>query len=111
MTQFPAPFIFINMKIIITESQYTNLRVKRRYYEIKELVDYILSKNTPFSKNSEDSYFSKIIIEIFMGNDLKKILNYENDDVQKIALAITDVFGEYIREYYRRIRNESINNN
>lgn len=105
LIQFPAPFIFINMKIIITESQYLNLRVKRRYYELKKFLDEILAKNRPYTDDDYNNYLGRIFLDFFLSTRFREIMKYDNDDIKELAPLIIDIFNDDIKkdfDYKRR---------
>ena len=104
LIQFPAPFIFIDMKIIITESQYLNLRIKRRYYELKKFLDEILAKNYPYTVDEYGSYLGRIFIDFFLSARFKEILKYDDDEIKEIAPLIIDIFGDDIKKDFERKR-------
>jgi hypothetical protein len=91
------------MKIIITEDQYNKLSFKRRYNEIKRLVDG-LSTN-PFLYYDEDEFYDDVkdlvYKNVYLGD--RENLSWDHIDRDDLMIFIDDYFQDYIREKYRNV--------
>jgi hypothetical protein len=89
------------MKIIINERQFNNLIYKRRYGQIKKLIDNLSSN--PDMYYDEDEFYNDIkdlvYKNVFLGD--KEGLHWNEIDRDDLMSFIDDHFQEYIRNIYR----------
>jgi len=89
------------MKYIITEQQYDKLTYRRRYSEIKDLIDN-LSDNPSLYYDEDDFYDDvKDLVHknVFLGN--RETLSWDDIDRDDLMLFIDDHFEDYIKNKYR----------
>jgi hypothetical protein len=89
------------MKIIINERQFNDLIYKRRYGQIKKLIDDLSSN--PDMYYDEDEFYNDIkdlvYKNVFLGD--KEGLHWNEIDRDDLMSFIDDHFQEYIRNIYR----------
>jgi hypothetical protein len=89
------------MKIIINERQFNDLIYKRRYGQIKKLIDNLSSN--PDMYYDEDEFYNDIkdlvYKNVFLGD--KEGLHWNEIDRDDLMSFIDDHFQEYIRNIYR----------
>jgi hypothetical protein len=89
------------MKIIINERQFNDLVYKRRYGQIKKLIDDLSSN--PDMYYDEDEFYNDIkdlvYKNVFLGD--KEGLHWNEIDRDDLMSFIDDHFQEYIRNIYR----------
>jgi hypothetical protein len=89
------------MKIIINERQFNDLIYKRRYGQIKKLIDNLSSN--PDMYYDEDEFYNDIkdlvYKNVFLGD--KEGLHWSEIDRDDLMSFIDDHFQEYIRNIYR----------
>jgi len=89
------------MKIIINERQFNDLIYKRRYVQIKKLIDGLSSN--PDMYYDEDVFYNDIkdlvYQNVFLGD--KEGLHWNEIDRDDLMSFIDDHFQEYIRNIYR----------
>lgn len=93
------------MKVIITESQYNSLVFKRRYYEIKRLIDNL--SDNPYLYYDEDEFYNDVkdlvYKNVFLGK--RENLSWNDFDRDDLMLFIDEYLQDYIREKYRDANN------
>ena len=91
----------LNMKYIITEQQYNTLTYRRRYNEIKHLIDSL--SDNPSLYEDEDEFYDDVkdlvYKNVFLGN--RKSLSMKDIDRGELMLFIDDYFDDYIRYKFR----------
>ena len=92
----------MSMRYVITEQQYDRLRYKRRYGDIKNLIDGLISGDLSVYYD-EDEFYSDIKDLVFRNVFLGKRQNLSWDEIDRDELMdfIDDAFEDYIREKYR----------
>jgi hypothetical protein len=89
------------MKYIITEQQYNKVIYKRRYNQIKNLIDGLASN--PHMYYDEDEFYNDIkdlvYKNVFLGN--RQGLHWDEINRDDLMSFIDDHFEEYIRDIYR----------
>ena len=89
------------MKIIINERQYNDITYKRRYAQIKKLIDGLSSN--PDIYYDEDEFYNDIkdlvYNNVFLGD--RKNLSWDEIDQDDLMLFIDNHFQDYIRNKYR----------
>jgi len=89
------------MKYIITEQQYNKVIYKRRYNQIKNLIDGLASN--PDMYYDEDEFYNDIkdlvYKNVFLGN--RQGLHWDEINRDDLMSFIDDHFEEYIRDIYR----------
>ena len=89
------------MKYIITEQQYNTLTYRRRYNEIKHLIDSL--SDNPSLYEDEDEFYDDVkdlvYKNVFLGN--RKSLSMKDIDRGELMLFIDDYFDDYIRYKFR----------
>jgi hypothetical protein len=89
------------MKYIITEQQYDKLTYRRRYSEIKDLIDNL--SDNPSLYYDEDEFYDDVkdlvYKNVFLGN--RKTLSWDDIDRDDLMLFIDDHFEDYIKNKYR----------
>jgi hypothetical protein len=92
----------MGMRYVITEQQYDRLRYKRRYGDIKNLIDGLISGDLSVYYD-EDEFYSDIkdlvFRNVFLGN--RQNLSWDEIDRDELMDFIDDAFEDYIREKYR----------
>jgi hypothetical protein len=85
------------MKYIITEQQYNKLTYRRRYSEIKDLIDNLslYYDEDEFYDDVKDLVYKNV----FLGN--RKTLSWDDIDRDDLMLFIDDHFEDYIKNKYR----------
>jgi hypothetical protein len=90
------------MRYVITEQQYDRLRYKRRYADIKKLIDRLIDGDLSVYYD-EDEFYSDIkdlvFRNVFLGN--RQNLSWDEIDRDELMDFIDDAFEDYIREKYR----------
>jgi len=94
-------YIYSYMKIIITESQYNSLVFKRRYYEIKRLIDGLSDNASLYYDEDEfyDDVKDLVYKNVFLGS--RENLSWVDIDRDDLMLFIDEYFQDYIMEKYR----------
>jgi hypothetical protein len=92
----------MSMRYVITEQQYDRLRYKRRYEDIKNLIDGLIGDDLSVYYD-EDEFYSDIKDLVFRNVFLGKRQNLSWDEIDRDELMdfIDDAFEDYIREKYR----------
>ena len=89
------------MKFIITEEQYNTLTYRRRYEDIKHLIDGL--SDNPSLYEDEDEFYDDVkdlvYKNVFLGN--RKSLSMKEIDRSELMLFIDDYFDDYIRDKFR----------
>jgi hypothetical protein len=92
----------MSMRYVITEQQYDRLRYKRRYEDIKNLIDGLIDGDLSVYYD-EDVFYSDIkdlvFRNVFLGN--RQNLSWNEIDRDELMDFIDDAFEDYIREKYR----------
>jgi hypothetical protein len=89
------------MKYIVTEQQYNEVIYKRRYNQIKNLIDGLASN--PDMYYDEDEFYDDIkdlvYKNVFLGN--RQGLHWDEINKDDLMSFIDDYFQEYIKDIYR----------
>jgi len=89
------------MKLIITEEQYNAFIYRRRYDDIKNLIDGL--SDNPSLYEDEDEFYDDIkdlvYKNVFLSN--RKSLSMKDIDRDELMLFIDDYFEDYLRNKFR----------
>lgn len=90
------------MRYIVTEQQYDRLRYKRRYEDIKNLIDGFTDGDLSMYYD-EDEFYRDIKDLVYKNVFLRDRKNLSWDEINRDDLMdfIDNTFDEYIREKYR----------
>ncbi len=90
------------MRYMMTEEQYDRLRYRRRYEDIKKLIDGLTDGDLSMYYDEDEFYHDikdLVYKNVFLNN--KKNLSWDEIDRDDLMDFIDDSFDEYIREKYR----------
>jgi hypothetical protein len=97
------------MKIIISEEQYNLLIYKRRFEDIKNLIDNLA--DNPSLYYDEDEFFEDVkdlvYKNVYLSGNKYKELSWDKIDRDDLMLFIDEYFEEYIKDIFRRENNPS----
>lgn len=108
------------MKIIISESQFSDLYIIRRFEHIKQLVDEMMDHYSPCDYVSEEDdygsrdYHNDVISSVIgelIREDLKRGIDLKHiGDLRELVFgSIHHMFLDKTREYFDKIINEECN--
>jgi len=95
------------MKYIITEDQYNVLAYKRRFENIKNLIDNLA--DNPSLYYDEDEFFEDVkdlvYKNVYLSGNKDKELSWGIIDRHHLMLFIDEYFEEYIKDIFRQENN------
>jgi hypothetical protein len=92
------------MKVIITEDQYHVLTYRRRFENIKHLIDNLA--DNPSLYDNEDEFFEDIkdlvYKNVFLSGNKDKELSWDKINQDDLMLFIDVYFEDYIKDIFRQ---------